>query len=202
MEDPEWSQEELPEVFALMGPRALPLLGSVLADPTRNVWTRATAIEGIKQITIQWPEQHAAAVALLIEQMERMEKLPPFAENDDELNAFMITSLVQLKAQEALPVIERAFKANHVDEMITGPWEAIQYDFGLITKEEFDQLYPPSPLLPLFGSSTPGRDSSSIASLFDPLPPGESKHKRSTKSKKPNKKWLRNPESRIASARL
>lgn len=185
-----------------MGPRALPILGSVLADPTRNVWTRATAIEGIKQIAKQWPEQHAAAVALLIEQMERMEKLPSFAENDYELNAFMITSLVQLKAQEALPVIERAFKANHVDEMVTGPWEAIQYEFGLITKEEFDQLYPPSPLLPLFGSSTPGRDSSSIASLFDPLPQVRVNTNVQPNPKKPNKKWLRNPERRIASDRL
>ncbi|GCE17101.1 hypothetical protein KDK_09010 [Dictyobacter kobayashii] len=188
MEDSEWAQDELPEVLALIGPDTLSILGSILADPTRNHWTHATAIESIGKVALQRPETCAKAVNLLIEQMKRMEELPSFAEDDYELNAFMIISLTRLKAQEALPVIERAFKAEHVDEMITGPWELTQKEFGLITQEEFDQLYPPSPPFSLFESFASKFDDREPPSPFNPSTTGKSKYKNLATTKKTKQK--------------
>ncbi len=63
-------------------------------------------------------------------------QLERFAENDEELNAFLIYSLVNLKALEAAPLIERAFAADRVDTFIMGDWYDVQVELGLMSKEE------------------------------------------------------------------
>jgi hypothetical protein len=71
--------------------------------------------------------------------------------NGEVLNALLISDLVELKALEALPLIERAFAGGPVDEMVRGDWEDIQIDLGLKTQREhprkptlLDRLMPPS----------------------------------------------------------
>jgi hypothetical protein len=56
------------------------------------------------------------------------------ADQDPSLNAFLINSLVALRAVEAAPVIEAAFAANAVDLSIQGDWEEVQIKLGLLTQ--------------------------------------------------------------------
>ncbi len=150
-DDNDWALEELPAVYALIGPAALPALNAYIADPLHNHWGRITAVEAVQKIATNSPETRPVAVTLLMEQMERMEHLPTFEENDYDLNGWFVSALTQLKAQEALPLIERAFATGSVDYMAAGDWEFVQSKFGLITEEEAElrraaRRRPPSPL--------------------------------------------------------
>jgi hypothetical protein len=44
---------------------------------------------------------------------------------------------------EAAPVIEQAFRADQVDEMVVGDWEDVQVDFGLKARREKPRRPPP-----------------------------------------------------------
>ncbi|HET8840985.1 MAG TPA: hypothetical protein VFN35_05925, partial [Ktedonobacteraceae bacterium] len=86
-----------------------------------------------EKIGLRWPESRPACVALLMKQLEQ------FPRNTPEINGFLIVGLVELKATEALLLIERAFAANHVDLMTIGDWEDVQVEFGLKSREEVEQ---------------------------------------------------------------
>jgi hypothetical protein len=135
----DWALEELPEVYAMIGLSALPALNAYIADPSHNHWGRITALEAVQKIATDSPETRPMVVTLLMEQMERMEHLPTFEEDDYELNGWFVSALTQLKAHEALPLIERAFAAERVDLFASGSWEFVQSKFGLITEEEAEQ---------------------------------------------------------------
>ena len=63
-----------------------------------------------------------------------MQQLQDFANEEREFNAFTISSLINLQAVEAVPVIEQAFAADKVDWSIQGDWEEVQIALGLLTE--------------------------------------------------------------------
>jgi len=91
------------------------------------------------------PDARAECVAIFARQLEG------FAEQDPTLNAFLVDPLLDLKAVEAAPVIERAFAADRVDESVVGDWEDVQIALGLKEQRET----PPSHgwIPPLFSRS-------------------------------------------------
>jgi len=133
LEDSDWVLEELPEVFSMIGSAALPALAAYIADKSFDEDARISAIPSVEKIGLRWPEARPACVALLMQQLER------FAENAPEINGFLVLGLVELKAEEALPLIERAFAARRVDPLILGDWEDVQIEFGLKTQKEVEQ---------------------------------------------------------------
>ena len=92
-----------------------------------------SAIPSVEQIGTRWPEARPACVALLIEQLER------FAENEPEVNGFLVAGLVDLHATEAASLIERAFAARHVDPTIMGDGEVVQAKLGWHSPEAVGQ---------------------------------------------------------------
>ena len=122
--------EELPEVFAMIGPVALPKLAEYVANSTYNEWARICAITGIEMMGKRWPETRSECVKLLMAQLEL------FVENDYDINAFLILSLVKLQAIEAAPLIEQAFAADRVEEFVMGDWDDVQVRLGLKSAEE------------------------------------------------------------------
>lgn len=125
LEDDDWFNEEIPDVFGLIGAAAIPALTAFLADPIHLLFSRTTASNALERIGRRHPEARDAAVAALTDQLAR------FAENDESLNASIVTDLVDLQATEALPVVERAFAADRVDLSIMGDWEEAQIAFGV-----------------------------------------------------------------------
>ena len=75
------------------------------------------------------PRAVPRAIAAITKQLEA------FEENDFELNAFLIANLAHLKAVEALPLIERAFAADRVDEFVINLDDVLVH-FGLKEREE------------------------------------------------------------------
>jgi hypothetical protein len=139
--DIDWVWEELPKVYSMIGPAAIPVLADLIRDPSQDDSARNTAVDCLKEIAITHPESRDACVTPMIQQLEACE------ENDIALNTSLIIDLMDLKATEAAPAIEKAFAAERVDEFMVGSWPSVQIDLGLKQETDFspDELKPKVP---------------------------------------------------------
>lgn len=140
-EDNDFIAEDLVEAFGVIGPGAIPALAAYLADAAHGLWARVAAAHSLEEVGTHHPAAREQCAAVLASQLER------FQEQDDALNGSLVANLVALKAVEAAPVIERAFRADLVDEMVIGDWEDVQVDLGLKT-ERTTARRPPRPDTP------------------------------------------------------
>jgi hypothetical protein len=126
----DWVMSDLPEALAQIGAPAIEPVANYLADTARGEWARVTAADALGHLGQAHPELRAECVTRVTAQLEN------FAEQSDTLNAFLIAPLWDLRAGEAVSVIERAFASGRVDESVNGDWEDVQIHFGLKTKRE------------------------------------------------------------------
>lgn len=124
-QEDDWAMEELPDVFGMIGPVAIPALEVFLADESRSEWARVTASASLMEIAQNHPEARPQSVAALNRQLESLE------EEALDLNSFMVSHLVKLKAVEAAPAIRAAFKADVQGDYVAGDWEAVRKSLGL-----------------------------------------------------------------------
>lgn len=128
--DDDWMGSELPDVFGMIGPAAIPALEAYVADSSHESFERTDAATALTRIAQNHPDVRDQCVTILTNLLER------FAENDPDMNACLIGELVDLKAIESAPVIERAFAANRVVPFLVGDWGEVQVSLGLKTREE------------------------------------------------------------------
>jgi hypothetical protein len=126
----EYVVEDFPKVFGLLGQAAIPELAAYLQNDEYLTQSRTTAANSLRHVAEQDAAVRDEVVALLSRQLGQ------FAGQDEGFNGFLISDLVDLRATEALPVIEQAFAAGAVDEMIRGDWEDVLIEFGLKTARE------------------------------------------------------------------
>ena len=107
----------------------VPALAAYLADTSHELYPRGYAAHGLEEIGNWHPESRSEVIAALSKQLES------FEENDYELNGFLISGLSRLKAVEALPLIERAFAADRVDEFVIN-LDSVLVELGLKEREE------------------------------------------------------------------
>jgi hypothetical protein len=120
LQDNEWLSEEMPKVFGMIGKTAISELGVYLAEKSHPVFSRITATNSLEEIA----KHHQESAKNCIEVLTKQLKL--FLENPEELNGFIIASLIQLQAVESAPIIKAAFLADVVPEDITGDWEEVR----------------------------------------------------------------------------
>jgi len=135
LEESDWAGEELPRVYGMIGPEAIPALARYLSRPSRGLWPRTTAANSIEQIGASDPSAREECVAVLSRQLER------FAQNDPALNGFLVSYLMNFRAVEAVPLIERAFATGYVDPTIAGDWEDVEVEMGLKEARETPRTY-------------------------------------------------------------
>lgn len=128
--DDDWAFEELPLVYGMIGREAIPPLARFLDDTSREYWSRIAAARGIKEVAVADPRTRGEVLSVLSRQLEQ------FAENDPELNGFLVSDLLDLHAVEKTSLIQRAFDADCVDPTVTGDWEDAQVDLGLMSARE------------------------------------------------------------------
>lgn len=126
----DWMTSELPTVFSMIGALGIPALAELIRDRTKSGWQRTIPVEGLERIAKTQPEVTAQCIAIL------QDELAHFEENDPEMNAFVIGSLVELRVMEAVPLIEQAFAAEKVDELFNGDWDDVQVSLGLKSPDE------------------------------------------------------------------
>lgn len=134
-DDADWVNEELPEVLGMIGPSALSFLKKYATDTTNHFYARIATLRSIKEIAINHVYTRDECVVFLSEQLKN------YQENDTSLNGFLIGYLMDLQAIESSMLIQQAFRANCVDEIIAGDWEDVQVEFGLIEERKTPPEY-------------------------------------------------------------
>ncbi|MEA5451192.1 DUF1186 domain-containing protein [Leptolyngbya sp. CCNP1308] len=134
MEDSDWFSEDMPNVFALIGPATIPPVRAFLADSENAFYCRWTAASILVKLGQTHPQVRADCLAILEQQLEQ------YSKNSPMFNGVLIASLMDLEAQESAPSIERAFAAKRVDPSIAGDWIDVQYGLGLISRAEVYDL--------------------------------------------------------------
>jgi hypothetical protein len=125
-EDSDWVLEEISYAVSLIGPAAIPMLKESLERAKENLFIGMTVVDCFEKMGLIHPETKAECIAILTAKLEKAEG------NDPGINGSIVATLViDFKAKEALPVIEKAFAGNYVDEMIMGDWYDVQVEFGL-----------------------------------------------------------------------
>jgi hypothetical protein len=142
--DSDWLTEDLPRTLVKLGPASIPALAMYLIEPRHDALGRISAGGTLKDIAEEYPETREQVKGILLSALEL------FAENDAELNGFLMGDLLDLEAVEAMPVIRRAFSANAIDITIAGDLEDAEIELGFREeratpsriKEVIDQKYP------------------------------------------------------------
>jgi hypothetical protein len=129
----DWLMEEIPKVMGMLGPVCIPALREYLQDPNKLTWASVTVGHCLAEVGKQNLESRADCVAALQAGLEQ------YTENDETINAFMISYLAELNAAEAAPLVELAYQADRVDLSVMGDFEEYQIAVGLLKK----RLTPP-----------------------------------------------------------
>jgi hypothetical protein len=132
-EDADWIMEDIPDVLGMIGPASIPPLREYLLKPDKLEWASVTMAHGLAEISKQYPEYRNACVEALRAGLEHYDG------NGETINAFLIDYLAELKAVEAAPLVERAYRAEVVDISVLGDFEDFQIEVGLLEK----RLTPP-----------------------------------------------------------
>ncbi len=179
--DSDWVTEEMPDVYGMIGPAAIPALSAYLIDASHESFPRITAIGSLEKIAKQHPDSRDACVAVLTRQLEQ------YTENDLELNGFLVSSLVELKALESVKVIECAFAAKRVELMFVGDWNQVQVEMGLKSREELPQpkFSPEEFLIP---AALPSDSRAETSGSHKANPQVKAKRKMAKQSRKQNRK--------------
>ncbi len=128
--DDDWIGEDVPMVLGQIGRAALEPVTAYLANANHKEWARVAAAHALAEIGRQQPELRDECVTRLSAQLEQ------FEEQTARLNAFLVSPLLDLEARESLPLMERAFKADCVDESVCGDYEDAEIEFGLKAARE------------------------------------------------------------------
>jgi hypothetical protein len=129
-DDDDWVGEELPEVFAMIGPAAIPALTRYLAASDHGLFARVCAASSLSHIGLHSSEVRLQCIDALVGQ------LTCSTQNDPTLNGFLVSDLVELQAVEALSSIQRVYQQNCVDPSIVGDCEEVEMKLGVRTSRE------------------------------------------------------------------
>jgi hypothetical protein len=124
----DWTVEEFPSVFGLIGASAAGPLSAYLANPQNGENPRITTARGLCEIGLKHADSRSAVVEILRRELARG------GENSPVLNGFVVAYLIKLGAREAADTIERAFADGRVDPFITGDWNRVRRDLGITDK--------------------------------------------------------------------
>lgn len=127
-QDHDWALDELPGVVAAAGERALAPTLDYIQNAERDEFLRSLAVEILPLVGHDHPELRATIVEQLTTLLAQQTAETP------ELNAFLVSALLDLKALESLVVINKAYEDNKVAIAIVGDFEDVEIELGLRTE--------------------------------------------------------------------
>ncbi len=125
--DDEWFDEELPEVYAAIGPEAIPVLHAYLCDAAHEPRARGIAAECLAAIAKEHAESYDAIVDLLITFLDRPEA--DASASEEEITTSVIYDLSTMGARKAYDAIRRAYAEDRVNPRVIA-LEDVEADFG------------------------------------------------------------------------
>lgn len=148
MVDDQLSRSELVEnilvSLSMLGPSSLTVLERQFEYSEHEHEIQIALAAGFCVFAQQQPDYREQCVACL------MRALANYAQQDPTLNGVLVYNLIELQAVEAAEMIEQAFRANAVDEAVSGFWADVQIQLGLAKASDFSpdalmyagELYP------------------------------------------------------------
>lgn len=125
--DDDWFHEDLPQILGLMGGDAMPAARDVLERTHHHLFfTRIAAARALVQIAGTDETCYPECVAAFVAELERDD----VSEGREEWNAWLVVSLLDLKAVETLPLIRRLFADDRIDQFIIN-WKSVQREFDI-----------------------------------------------------------------------
>jgi hypothetical protein len=126
-DDDDWLPSDAPHLFALIGPSAIPALATFLTNRDNPSYARATVGESLEEMAKAHPETREACITPILT------ALKSHANNDEEMNGFLIANLLELGAGlENIALIEEVFETDNVDPFVTGDLEDVKIELGLL----------------------------------------------------------------------
>lgn len=109
-EEAEWEQHEMFYVMIMIGVSALPELEKFVYDASHDEYARCRAIECIAEIGYsQWQDKERKGEQILTSMLEKHHS------NTESINTYLIRGLAELRAVNALPLIEKVFEEKNVN---------------------------------------------------------------------------------------
>jgi hypothetical protein len=130
--DDDWLHEEIDGISRNAGAIAIEPFVEILTDATQDQYLRVTFANGLEEIGKTHPESRDTCVKALIAQLQNYH-----LQDGDYLNSVLVSNLVQLKAVEAVNLIEEVFTNWEIDQWATGSWAAVQVSLGLKQESDF-----------------------------------------------------------------
>lgn len=125
--DDDFVFEGVPETLGMIGGAALEPAAELLRTVDHDPYLRVAAARAIREVGMRHPGCREAAVLILTRQMEQWD------EQDGDLNAFLVSYLADLGAENAAPMVREAFEAGAVSTAVCGVWNEIGAEFGIRT---------------------------------------------------------------------
>lgn len=126
--DDEWFGEELPKVYAAIGPEAIPVLRAYLVDAVHEPRARGIAAESLTAIARKHAASYDAIVDLLAAFLDRPEA--DASADEEEITTSVIYDLSTMGARNAYDAIRRAYAEDRVTPRVIG-LEDVEKDFGM-----------------------------------------------------------------------
>jgi hypothetical protein len=135
--------EEIDGISRNAGAIAIAPFTKMLTDATQEEAVRVTFADGLEEIGKAHPESREACVKALMAQLQNYH-----VQDSDYLNSVLVSNLIELKAVEAVNLIEEVFTNRELDEWCTGSWAAAQVSLELKQESDFlpEELEPKSPI--------------------------------------------------------
>jgi N-acyl-D-amino-acid deacylase len=128
--DPFVMMKEMPLVYSMIGPAAIPALADHLNEMWLSDFDRFITIACIRALAeSSTPEIFDICEGILVDKLEKYE------ENRPTLNAVLVNVLVVL-GTNAVPVIHAAYMAKKVDETLAGTWKDVAVKLGVRMSDE------------------------------------------------------------------
>jgi len=140
--DDDFFHEEIYGISKQVGEPAIAPLKIVIDDSTQEQWVRVTAANGLEEIGKAHVELRQTCIDNLIDTLQNYRDI-----NNDVITSTLVSNLTQLKAVEAVDLIEEVFTNTEVDEWVTGSWAMVQVELGLKKESDFSpkELQPKPP---------------------------------------------------------
>jgi hypothetical protein len=124
-DDDDVAHQELPEIFGMIGPSAIPPMVELLAerDTNRSMW--GVGVEALKHIGLRHPSCRDQAVEIIRQQLATSH------EQADTDNGMAVSYLIDLGAVEAIDTIRAAFGRGSVNIGVAGDLEDVEIALGL-----------------------------------------------------------------------
>jgi len=123
--------EGLPEALVKFDAPVIAALAAFMNEPGHSVPGYVSASAILARIGMEHTEQYEHITQIITSALESN-----FEGNEEEVNGFWISDLLDMNAKNSYPIIKKAYEADKVDITIVGDLEDVEIEWGCVMNEK------------------------------------------------------------------